>query len=110
VEGSTGPVYPPADAFGSIDSVLAIPAKSSPFLMRFKICSALTGESTTMTCRLTMPAEVSCEGNAREAGKTRTIASKPESQNTIILKFDTAKVIGRPDGCLCYVVSGSGEF
>jgi hypothetical protein len=52
------------------------------------------------TCRLSMPAEVSCEGNAREAGKTRPIASKPASQNTKLLKFDPSKIIGKPKGCL----------
>jgi len=57
-----------------------------------------------------MPAEVSCEGNAREAGKTRPIASKSASQNTKLLEFDPSKIIGKPKGCLRYAASGLSEF
>jgi len=63
-----------------------------------------------ITWRLSMPAEVSCEGNAREAGETRPIASKPASQNTKLLKFDPSKIIGKPKGCLRYAASDASEF
>jgi enediyne biosynthesis protein E4 len=70
--GSTPLKYPPLLALGSIETCLATVAKSSPCLNRAKTCSASAAVATTITWKLTLPADAFCaETGVREVAKAK---------------------------------------